>query len=213
MKTIIAIAAVLSFSARLSAQTFDEWFRQKATQKKYLIRQIAALQVYAGYLSKGYSIAKQGLITIQDIKHGDFNLHNNYFNSLASVSPTIKRYTKLAQIISLELDIAKQISSVVRYCKQSNQLSFSELNYLQKVFNQLLTDCSNSLDKLADIITEGNLTMKDDERIKAIDTIYEDMLDMQVFCRSFGNTSKGLCKQRINEQNEILFLKKLNEIK
>lgn len=213
MKTIIAIAALLSFSARLSAQTFDEWFRQKATQKKYLIRQIAALQVYAGYLSKGYSIAKQGLITIQDIKHGDFNLHNNYFNSLASVSPTIKRYTKLAQIISLELDIAKQISSVVRYCKQSNQLSFSELNYLQKVFNQLLTDCSNSLDKLADIITEGNLTMKDDERIKAIDTIYEDMLDMQVFWRSFGNTSKGLCKQRINEQNEILFLKKLNEIK
>jgi hypothetical protein len=55
--------------------------------------------------------------------------------------------------------------------------------------------------------------MKDNERIDAIDKIYEDMVDRQVFCRSFGNATKGLCIQRINEQNEILFSKKLNYIK
>ena len=40
------------------AQTFNEWFRQKATQKKYLIQQIAALQVYLDYVQKGYAIAQ-----------------------------------------------------------------------------------------------------------------------------------------------------------
>jgi len=81
MKKIIAIAMLLSITKSMSAQTFAEWFRQKSTQKKYLIQQIAALQVYIGYVSKGYSIAKKGLNTIQDIKHGDFDLHKNYFNN------------------------------------------------------------------------------------------------------------------------------------
>ena len=204
---------LLSLTKPISAQTFAEWFRQKATQKKYLIQQIAALQVYIGYVSKGYSIAKKGLNTIQDIKHGDFDLHKNYFSSLACVNPTIKRYTRVADIISLEINIVRQTASVIRYCKESNQLTLSELTYLRNVFDQLLSDCSKSLDKLFDVITDGSLMMKDDERIKAIDKIYDDMVDKQVFCRSFGNTTKGLCVQRMNEQNEILFSKKLNNIK
>jgi hypothetical protein len=88
-----------------------------------------------------------------------------------------------------------------------------ELTYLQNVFDQLLSDCSKSLDKLFAVIADGSLTMKDDERIEAIDKIYDDMVDKQVFCRSFGNTTKGLCIQRMNEQNEILFSKKLNNVK
>ncbi len=204
---------LLSLTKPMSAQTFAEWFRQKATQKKYLIQQIAALQVYIGYVSKGYSIAKKGLNTIQDIKHGDFNLHKNYFSSLASVNPTIKRYSRVAEIISLEINIVRQGASVIRYCKESNQLTLSELTYLQNVFDHLLSDCSKSLDKLFAVITDGSLTMKDDERISAIDKIYDDMVDKQIFCRSFGNTTKGLCVQRMNEQNEIQFSKKLNDIK
>jgi hypothetical protein len=213
MKIIIAIAMLLSLTETVSAQTFAEWFRQKSTQKKYLIQQIAALQVYIGYVSKGYSIAKKGLNTIQDIKHGDFDLHKNYFSSLASVNPTIKRYTRVADIISLEINIVRQTASVILYCKESKQLTLSELTYLQNVFDQLLSDCSKSLDKLFAVITDGSLTMKDDERIEAIDKIYDDLVDKQVFCRSFGNTTKGLCIQRMNEQNEILFLKKLNNVK
>ena len=204
---------LLSLTKSMSAQTFAEWFRQKATQKKYLIQQIAALQVYIGYVSKGYSIAKKGLNTIQDIKHGDFDLHKNYFSSLASVNPRIKRYTRVADIISLEINIVRQTASVIRYCKESKQLTFSELTYLQNVFDQLLSDCSKSLDKLFAVITDGSLTMKDDERISTIDKIYDDMVDKQVFCRSFGSTTKGLCVQRRNEQNEIQFSKKLNDTK
>lgn len=56
-------------------QTFHEWFRQKKTQKKYLIQQIAALKVYLGYVQKGYSIAQKGLTTVSNIKKGNFDLH------------------------------------------------------------------------------------------------------------------------------------------
>ena len=78
MKNILIIIILLAGSF-CHAQTYDEWFRQKKTAKKYLLDQIAALQTYIGYAEKGYSIVTGGLNTIKDIKHGDFNLHNNYF--------------------------------------------------------------------------------------------------------------------------------------
>ena len=59
MKTAMPILLFLFVSMLLSAQTTAEWFNQKATQKKYLIQQIAALQVYIGYLQKGGTRIRQ----------------------------------------------------------------------------------------------------------------------------------------------------------
>ena len=210
MKKIIVIASLLSFAQSLSAQTL---IRQKATQRKYLLQQIAALQVYIGYVSKGYSIAKKGLNTIQDIKHGDLNLHSSYFTSLVTVNPKIKRYAKVADILALEINIIKQAAKTIKDCKNSNQLTTAELEYLQKVLNTLLDDCAKCLDALFNIITNGQLSMKDDERIACIDKLYDDMADKQVFIRVFSNTSRGLCLQRENDQRDIIISKKLNELK
>lgn len=213
MKKIIVIASLLCFAQTVSAQTFVEWFRQKATQKKYLLQQIAALQVYIGYVSKGYSIAKKGLNTIQDIKHGDLNLHSSYFTSLVTVNPKIKRYAKVADILVLEINIARQAAKTINDCKNSHQLTAQELVYMQKVFNTLLDDCAKCLDALFNIITNGQLSMKDDERIAAIDALYDDMTDKQIFIRSFSNTAKGICVQRDTEQKNIIISKKLNGLK
>src|SRR5258706_10649819 len=84
-------------------QTYDEWFRQQKTQIKYLTEQIAALQVYAGYVEKGYKIAKDGLDAIHAIKQGDFSLHNKYFSSLKNVNHNVKAYAKIADIIALQI--------------------------------------------------------------------------------------------------------------
>lgn len=213
MKKLFALAALLYFCEPVSAQNNAEWFKQKTTQRKYLLQQIAALQVYIGYVSKGYSIVKKGLNTIQDIKHGDFQLHSSYFTSLVMVNPKIKRYAKVADILALEINITRQAAKTIKDCRNSNQLTQSELSYLQKVFDNLLDDCSKCLDALFNIITNGQLSMKDDERIAAIDKVYDDMSDKQVFIRSFSNTSKALCVQRESDQLDIIVSKKLNELK
>ena len=213
MKKFIAAALLLAFAESISAQTFTEWFNQNATQKKYLIQQIAALQMYIGYVSEGYSIAKKGLNTIQDIKHGNFNLHSSYFTSLVTVNPQVKRYTKVANIITLQISITKQAARIIKNCKNSQVLTLSESAYLQKVFNSLLDDCTECLDALFNIITNNQLSMKDDERIAAIDKLYVDMVDKQVFTRSFCNSAEGLCIQRNNEQRDLITSKKLNGLK
>jgi len=85
MRKIIFIGLMLFLSAgNIHAQTFSEWFRQKKTQKKYLLQQIAALQVYIGYAQKGYRIAKEGLTTIGGFTKGEFDLHSDFINSLSS---------------------------------------------------------------------------------------------------------------------------------
>src|SRR3954462_11965140 len=105
MKTPLLSILLLSLGSTLSAQTFSEWFRQNKTQKKYLLEQIAALEVYAGYLQKGYAIAKDGLNTINSIRHGDFELHDNHFQSFRKINPTIRNLGELTEIKSLQEQI------------------------------------------------------------------------------------------------------------
>jgi hypothetical protein len=196
--------------AESHAQTYDEWFRQKNTQKKYLLQQIAALKMYIGYAEKGYSIASKGLNTIHQIKHGDFNLHSTFFNSLSAVNPSVKNYVKVADIISMQISIAKRVRSAIKQCTNGKQLTVAELNYLKQVFNNVLDDCGKNLDELFGLITDSELQMKDDERIKRIDKLYDDMQDKNVFVQSFSHSAKGLSIQRRNDQYDITIEKKLN---
>lgn len=207
------IVLLLSVAHSISAQTWDEWFKQKTTQKKYLLQQIASLQLYANYLSEGYSIARKGLHAIQDIKQGDFNLHGDYFTSLEKVPPKIKRYTRTAEIISLQINISKLVIETLKDCKKSNQLTRSEFDYIHEVFQEVLSDCTEEIDLLIQVLTNNNLSMKDDERIAAIDRIWKEMEDNFVFTKSFGNSAKALCAQRDHEKQEILIEQKLNRLK
>ena len=213
MKKLLIISIVVLCAENASAQTWAEWFRQKATQKKYLLQQIAALQVYSGNLSKGYSIAKTGLNTIKSIKNGDLLQHTNYFNSLVTVNPKVKRYAKVAEIIALQITIAKQSGNAITSFRNNHHFTPTEIDYLQGVYNKLLSDCAKNLDELFTLITNGNLQMKDDERIKAIYKIYLDMQDKQQFVRAFSNNIAGLSIQRSNEENDIIISKKLNGLK
>lgn len=207
------MALLLSATQSIYAQTWDEWFKQKATQKKYLLQQIASLQLYVDYLSQGYSIAKKGLHAIQDIKNGDFNLHSDYFSSLESVSPKIKSYTWTIEIISLQINISKKIISTIKDCKESNQLTKTEFGYIKDVFKEVLNDCAEIIDLLNHLLIDNQLSMKDDERIAAIDRICAEMQDNYAFTVSFGNSTKVLCAQRDHEKQELLIEQKLNGLK
>lgn len=213
MKRLIILLLFAILSTGTKAQTFAEWFRQSATQKKYLLQQIAALQVYIGYVQKGYSIAKQGLNTISDIKKGEFNLHKDYFNSLKTVNPKIKNYSKVADIIALQVNIIKIYKEAAKQLKQSRSFNAGEINYINGVFDRLMDDCAKTIDALITVTTSGELEMKDDERLKQIDALYSDMEDKYTFVQGFSNEAKLLAASRIREQNDIQTSRALNGIK
>jgi hypothetical protein len=213
MKKLLISSIVLLCTQCAYAQTWSEWFQQKKTQKQYLLQQIAALKVYTGYLSEGYNIAKNGLGVIQDIKQGDFGLHSNYFNSLATVSPIIKRYANVAAIIAMQVRIAKQTAKAARSFTSSQQFTAKEITYIKNVFENLLSDCAADLDQVFSLVTDGNLQLKDDERIRAIDRLYADMQEKQIFIQSFCISATRLLVQRSHSAGEIIIAQKLNGLK
>lgn len=203
----------MSGAGSLQAQTFSEWFRQKKTQKKYLLQQIAALQVYIGYAQKGYKIAKEGLTTIGGFTKGEFDLHGDYFNSLKKVNPEIKQYAKVADIIAMQLKIVKDYNRSYGQISRSNAFNNGELEYIRRVFSRLLDDCDQTLDELIAVTTSGKLEMKDDERMGRIDRLYLDMQDKYSFSQSFSNDAKTLAVARAKENTEIQTSRALQGIK
>ena len=105
IKQIICCIALFLFIQQAGAQTFAEWFQQKKTQIKYMVQQIGGLQLYLGYLKKGYNIADKGWNTVKGLKNGELNLHQDYFNGLQTVNPEIKKYSRVAEIIALKYQI------------------------------------------------------------------------------------------------------------
>jgi hypothetical protein len=119
------------------SQTLAEWTKQKKTQIKYLLQQIAANKVYLDYIEKGYGIAKDGLNTIQNFKKGDFSLHQEFIASLSKVNPKIKSYSRVADVISYQIRIVKDMATVTKNLRESEQFSPEELS-IQGMF---LTTC------------------------------------------------------------------------
>jgi hypothetical protein len=207
-KTLIIV--LLAVSNCCHSQTWAEWFQQKKTQKKYLLEQIAALQVYFGYVKDGYSIARKGLNTINDIKNGEFNLHDGYFISLKAINPKIKSYAKVADIISYQIKIVKQTKECMIAIRELDQFTLSEIEHCAVVFNNLLSDCLKNIDELVLLVTAGKVEMKDDERLTRIDVLYVDMQNKYGFCSSYSEEMTLLTVQRMREQYEINLSKKLN---
>lgn len=186
-----------------SSQTLAEWFQQKKTQIQYLEEQIAALKAYAVVAQKGYAIAKSGLTLIGNIKKGDFTLHSYYFSSLTKVNLNVKAYTKIADIISMQIAIAKVSHQQRIYIQRSNEFSGNEIIYLGKVFDKLLLGCSEIIDHLLAVTTDGLLQMKDDERIQNVDKLYDQMQDRWLFVQDFRDANTRLAIQRMAEHNDV----------
>lgn len=211
-KVLILFAVCCTMSCTdATAQTWDEWFRQKKTQRRYLAKQIALLKVYLGYLKKGYEIADKGLTTIHNIKNGDFNLHRDFFGSLKNVNPHIRNSAKVADIIAFQIYIIQSIRQVNNFCKNNEQFTPEEIRYVAAVYSNMLFLCDASISELLMIIGTNQTEMKDDERLMRIDRLYDDMLDKQAFVKAFDSDVRLIAREREREQQSIERMRKQHE--
>lgn len=192
------IVLFLLFAGFLNGNIYGQ-----AKQAEVLLKQIAALQIYIGYAQKGYSVAKKGLNTIGDFKRGEFNLHTDYFNSLKTVNPKIKKYARVAEIISLQVKIIKSYGTIYGQIQQDDLFHGDEVDYIKRVFDRLIENCDDNLEELITIVTDGQLEMKDDERMKRIDAIYQNMLENHTFCESFSNQTRLMSLSRTKDTKEV----------
>jgi hypothetical protein len=173
-----------------------------------MLEQISKYEVYLTYLKKGYDIASKGLTLIGDIKKGDFNLHKDYFNSLNQVNPQIKRDVKVAAMIAMQVEMLSAYKSYYQKFRASGVFTNQEINYLYSVFTTLLNDVAEDIAELTNVITDGQLQMKDDERINRINNLYMGMTGKYDFLYSFSDQVQIQSLQRQKELQEIQHLQK-----
>ena len=212
VKCIAAIACIILSIDTSCAQTWKEWFNQKKTQKEYLIKQIAALKVYAKYLKEGYDIAQKGLNIVGEIKGRNFSDHENHFGSLRIVKDDLGNAPSINLILRRQVAIMNEFRELKNVCRNSENLTEEEIRYVDLVYSNLLTECDRVMVALQAVVTDDAYQMTDDERIERIDVIYHDMNGKYAFTRTFCSSTKSLIMQRGLEKREIESARKLNGV-
>jgi hypothetical protein len=203
---LLLLFCSLSFNS-VQAQNWNEIFRQNKTQQRYLLEQVAALKVYAGYLKKGYEITSSGLQTVEDLKNGEFNLHQTFMMSLKTVNPLIRKHAKVAEIVELQMVIHRLFNQF-----DPKNPFLSNLGYVKMVKDNLLSACHKDLEELLLTITSGKLEMGDEERVKRIEKIHQAVEEKYVFTQSFLSQIQLLRAQKNQEIKSINQLKQAYEI-
>lgn len=203
MNKLILICAFAVSAGICNAQTFNEWFRQKKTQKEYLLQQIAALKVYLDYLKKGYKIVDKGLTIVGDIKQGKFDLDIEYLESLKNVNSAVSGSAKVASIVAYQRMIMIEFRRLKDLTNETDLFTSEEKHYVEDVYANMLRESEMSLNELDRVLSNSDFEMKDDERVKRIDVLYIDMKDKYAFTKSFSNSTQLLIAQRGKDENEI----------
>jgi hypothetical protein len=205
-KGLLAFALVTAAMSHCAqAQTFAEWFSQKKTQKKYLLQQIAALQIYSGYLKTGYGIAKGGLSTIGGYIGNEYGLHGSYYTHLKTVSGPVRTNSQVADILRWQQDILKQTAAI----KKQDGLTNSESAYTGKVCNSLLSDCDARMNDLQTILADQKTAMSDEERIRQIARLHGAMQDNYRFAAQFRTQLQLYVRNKQEENKDVNTLNRL----
>ena len=167
------------------------------------IEKLAQFKQILADLKKGYEILSGGYKTIKDLSEGNFNLHKVFLDGLLEVSPTVKKYKRVADIVDYQLQLVKEYKAAFSRFQKSGWFRSDELDYISRVYARLFSLSVKKLDDLLTVVTAKQLRMSDDERLKAIDKIFEDMQDKLVFLRSFNGSTSLLMGQRIKEAREV----------
>src|SRR5438552_2102449 len=104
MRLIPALIWFMTFSFlnHANAQSYE-------TQQLLLdVQKLAQLKQILKDMKTGYEIVSKGYSSIRDISQGNFNLHQVFLDGLLQVSPVVKNYKRVADIVSYQLRMVKE---------------------------------------------------------------------------------------------------------
>jgi len=174
---------------------------------------LSQLKVLLDDMYTGYTIIYKGYSTIRDISENNFSLHKGFLDGLMEISPVVKKYKRIADIISYQLRIVKLSKAAYDKFKVDKNFTVDEIKGIANVYGRLLNEGLKCLDELIMVITAGELRMSDDERLQAIDGIYTKLVDQFSFLKELNNSTTVLSVQREKEQQDIDMSRKIHGIR
>jgi len=158
--------------------------------------------MYGSYIQKGYQVAQDGLHSIGSLSDGEFKLHTGHLDALYIVNPKIRGMAEVKDILIMQTEMLSMQSRLGKQLGKSTMTTL-EQRYYQAVFGRVLDNCLSDLEQLNDLMRNGGLAMRDDERVSAVNRLHADMQDKYTFCRRLQTQALLSAGRLQKEQGEV----------
>lgn len=199
--TAIVMAAAPS---RAKCQSFE------VSQLLLNVEKLNQLREILDKMYDGYKILSEGYQKIKDVTSGNFKIHDIFLDGLFLINPEIQKYRRVVDIIENQLYLVKEYKAAYNGFKNSGAFNVEQIEYIANVYEKLFSDSMENLDELLIIITARQVRMSDDERLAAIDRIYESVTKKLKFLRVFNSQQAMLGVSRLQDKYEMESLKTLH---
>jgi DNA repair ATPase RecN len=205
-QTLIALCMLTTGCLSFQAVKAQE---QELEQLVLNIEKLLQFRQILSDMKQGYEVLTQAYQMVTDISQGNFSLHQLFLDGLLEASPAVKKYERIAQLIDMQAQIVREYKAAFKRFQSSNLFEVHELQYIERVYAQLFTASLQHVSDLTTILTAGKLRMSDEERLNAIDGLYNDISDELLFLRRFNNSTTVLLLQREKEEDDVKGLRRM----
>src|SRR5688572_17225605 len=120
--TLVVINHMSKAQEQEAQQLLLNW--EKLTQFKKILQN----------MKDGYQVLHKGYTAIKDISQGNFSLHKTFLDALLEVSPGVRKYKRISDIINCQLRIVKNYKAAFNEFKSKGAFSSEEIAYMEKVY-------------------------------------------------------------------------------
>ncbi|MBB6324486.1 DNA repair ATPase RecN [Algoriphagus iocasae] len=210
LKTLL-FALLLSLGLCLPGSSSAQQY--EATQLMLNYEKLVQLKKILDNMYQGYTILSNGYNRVKNIAEGNFRLHEAFLDGLLQVSPEVRSYYRVAEIIRYQQYIINEYRATYNQVRASGDFSGEELDVLEERYSGFFKASLRNLDELAMILTAGELRMSDFERLEAIDRLHDEISGLLISLRSLNTEIGTLQRQRQRLKDEKRAVLKLTEKK
>ncbi len=149
------------------------------------------------------AMAKQKLSEITDWAQKQKEQYQRYFDELKKVKDAIRDYQRVKDIIQMQLRITTEYGKVWELIKKDKNFTAKELQYMQKVYTNLLNRTLQNVKQLRNITTSYSTQMSDGKRMELTNAIAEDVQRNYDDLRRFSAGNIQLSLSRTKSQKDV----------
>ncbi len=149
---------------------------------------------------------------ITSLAKGNFDLHKAYLDGLSQVSPAVKKYQKIGNIIANQAGLVAAFTAAFSGWQSGGWFKATELAGMKSFGEDQMDKAAKELDELLLVVTAGRLKMNDEERIGAIDRIDTRLNEQISLLRDFIKVQNQLSDRRKQSKSDIEVMRKLNGV-
>ena len=151
------------------------------------MKKLSQLKQMLSAMYREYTMLKDGYEQIKGLSQGTFSLHKDFLDGLLLVSPGVRSYWRVGDVISQEARLIRDYQSAYGYFRGSGLFTGQELDGFSTNYTVYLRRAERNVEELTMVMTDGGLRMSDAERLSAIDRIDRDMIRQVGLLHSFND--------------------------